>query len=119
MKPVYLAILMAVSLSPDLANAQTMNYAPPPPAGRDGLDGQLDAMAARVDRRLAHGHLSAEQAVDAHRQINDLQSEISDDRSRDGGRLSEADRFDLQSRIRALKAAIDQTGSHTARPAPR
>jgi hypothetical protein len=109
---------MAVSLAPTFANAQAMNYAPPAAVGRDGLNGQLDAMAARIDRRLALGHLSSQQAVDAHRQINDLQSEITDDQSRNGGHLSEADRFDLQARIRALKAMIDGTGSHTARPAP-
>ncbi len=118
MKPYHLAILMAVMLPPELACAQGMNYTPAPAIGRDGLDGQLAEIAARIDRRAAKGHLSPAQATDAHREVNDLQSEIGDDRARNGGRLSESDRFDLQARIRALKAKLDDSGSHTARPGP-
>jgi len=76
-------------------------------------------LSARIDRRLARGQLSRFDADKAHREINDLQAEASDDRLQNGGRLKEADRFGLKARITRLKEAIDKERTSGASAPPR
>ncbi len=77
------------------------------PSARDGLDEQLGEVAARIDHREAAGQLSAEDAKHARLEVTDLQAQVAEVRARDGGHLSEGDRFDLQGEIRQLEDKID------------
>lgn len=95
----------SVQVSAVAQNAPTVAHHP---SGRNGLNEQLDQLSARIDRRLARGQLSQQVADNAHREINDLQAEASDDRLQNGGQLKEADRFGLQARITQLKDEIDR-----------
>jgi len=110
MKTVVLAVLAAAATAalPALAVAQPAPGPVQAPSARDSLTEQIDRLSATIDRRLARGRLTQLQADQAHRQINDLQAELSDDRLKNGGQLSEADRFGLQARISTLKAQIDR-----------
>ena len=98
------AAIIAASL-PALAQAQDMplSSADNPPAG---IHEQLDHLAVRIDRGLSTGGLSQAEADRAHREINRIEDQASADRERDGGRLTDADRFDLQAQINHLAEAI-------------
>jgi hypothetical protein len=110
MKTAILAALAAAGAASVQAPASAQN-APPVthrPSARNGLSEQLTQLSARIDRRLARGQISRHDADKTHREINDLQSETSNDRLQNGGQLKEADRFNLQERITQLKEEIDR-----------
>jgi outer membrane murein-binding lipoprotein Lpp len=89
------------------------------PSARNGLNEQLDRLSATIDRRVAHGRMSLQDAERARREVNNLQAETSDDRVKNGGQLTEADRFRLQARISQLKAETDQARPQgVSRPTP-
>ncbi|MBV8681385.1 MAG: hypothetical protein JO111_00825 [Caulobacteraceae bacterium] len=117
MKTECLAALAAVSaLSLPLAGvAQGQSNPPRQPSERNGLNEQLDHLNATIDRRLAHGRMSKDDAENARREITDIQAEATDTRLRDGGTISEADHFALQDRVNKLKAKIDseRVASHS------
>jgi hypothetical protein len=120
MTKVFLAALAAAgatSLTLSVA-AQTAPTATHRPSARNGLTEQLDHLSARIDHHLARGQISQHDAVKAHREINDLQAEASDDRLQNGGQLREADRFGLQARITQLQEEVgrDRTTGASAPP---
>jgi hypothetical protein len=98
------AAIIAASL-PALSHAQDIAPSPVdnPPAG---IHEQLDRLVTRIDRGLSAGHLSQADADRAHREVNRIEDLASVDRERDGGRLTDADRFDLQARIDHLAADV-------------
>jgi phage shock protein A len=108
MKPAVMATLWMIAAAPSVATAQPPAPSISHPSARDGLDEQLGEVTARIDRREARHELSAEDAKHARLEVNDLQAQVADARARDGGRLSEADRFALQGEIHRLEDRIDQ-----------
>jgi hypothetical protein len=78
-----------------------------PPTERNGVNEQLRRLNVTIDRRLAHGRISKDDAVAAHREVNDIQAEVTDDRLHNGGQVSERDHFALQDRINKLREKID------------
>ncbi len=89
------------------AGAMSQTLTDDRPSGRNGLDGQLSAISSKIERFASHGQMSQRNARLARREVNDLQAEVADDRLRNGGQLSEGDRFELQARIRALDDEVD------------
>jgi hypothetical protein len=108
----------AMALLPAIAGAQPPAPSIGHPSNRDGLNEQLGEVLARIDRRQARGELSAEDAKHARLEVTDLQSQITEAQSRDGGRLSESDRFDLQGEIHQLEDKIDHERAPGAPPQP-
>ncbi len=108
MKTMLVAVLGVIAMSPKVAAAA---QPPPPsiehPSARNGLNEQLGEVLARIDRRQARGDLSAEDAKHARLEVTDLQAQITEAQSRDGGHLTETDRFDLQGEIHQLEDKID------------
>ncbi len=119
MKTLALIALAAAGLTPALASAQP----PPPslqrPSARDGLDEQISAIAARIDRRRSRGEISGEDADHARLEVNDLQARVADARSHDGGRMTEEDRFGLERQIHDLEDKIDRQRTEVPGPAPK
>jgi hypothetical protein len=119
MKLFALMALTAVALAPVSVSAQP----PPPslqrPSARDGLDEQINAIAARIDHRRSRGEISLEDADHARLEVNDLQARVADARSHDGGRLSEEDRFGLERQIHDLEDKIDRQRTEIPGPAPK
>ncbi|HSZ51636.1 MAG TPA: hypothetical protein VK801_08695 [Caulobacteraceae bacterium] len=102
-----LAVLAALS-SPVVAFTQTS--APPrapPPSERNGVTEQLHRLSITIDRRLAHGHISKDDAAAAHREVDDIQSDLADVRLRNGGQVPSDEHFRLQDRVNKLKEKID------------
>jgi hypothetical protein len=60
-----------------------------------------------IDRRLAHGHISKDDAAAAHREVDDIQSDLADVRLRNGGQVPSDEHFRLQDRVNKLKEKID------------
>ena len=110
MKTACLAALgvFAVLSSPAAIAAQTT--APPhapPPTERNGVSEQLHRLSITIDRRLAHGHISKDDADAAHREVDDIQSDLADVRLRNGGQVPSGEHFRLQDRVNKLKEKID------------
>jgi hypothetical protein len=109
MKTAFLAVLttLAALSSPLVVVAQ----AAPPPAGppteRNGLNEQLRKLDVTIDRRLAHGRISKDAAAAAHREVYDIQSDVTDARLRNGGEVSVDEHFRLQDRVNKLREQID------------
>jgi hypothetical protein len=110
--------LAAMAIAPVLAPAQTPAPSLQRPSARDGLDEQISAIAARIDRRQSRGEISAEDADHARLEVNDLQARVADARSHDGGRLTEEDRFGLERQIHDLEDKIDRQRTGAPGPAP-
>jgi hypothetical protein len=117
MKMILLAALSAGLLSPGMASSQGPAPSIRQPSARNTLNEQPTAIGERIDRRLARGRLSPEAAAQAHREIDDIQAQLADERLRDGGQLSEADRFAAEGRIRGLEDQIE--GERTPLVAPK
>ncbi len=81
---------------------------------RNRLVEQLGEIGTRIDHRLAQGRLSADYANRARRKVDDLQAEISDKQRRNGGQLTQGDRFAIQEQIHQLVEEIDRNSG----PAP-
>jgi hypothetical protein len=109
MKTVCLAVLaaFAVSSSPFVALAQEEEPTVGQPTERNGFNEQLNRLSATIDQRLADGRISHDDAIDAHREVNDIQAEAAEVRLRNGGRVPEGDHFGLQDRINKLREKID------------
>ncbi len=120
MNTIVLAALALATAFPPMAWAQATQPPSPQPSARDGLNEQLIAIGARIDSRLERGRLSPEIARKAHLEVNDLQADVYDLRLRDGGQLSEADRFALKARINRLEDLIEseRTGETSAQTHP-
>jgi hypothetical protein len=110
-----LALVVAAAVAASLAApalAQTPSPAVPSgSASRLGVNGQLDDLNRRIDRASALGRISQDQAVEDHRQVNSLQDEASADREQHGGKLIDAERFELQAKIDRLRQAVQQQRS--------
>jgi len=84
----------------------------PPPAAYDsgtfwrqapqGIHERIDWMQSRIDHSRENGSLDPRQIGYAEHDLNDIRHMDGDLRGRDGGRLSEADRSYLQSRLDTL-----------------
>jgi hypothetical protein len=107
MKTILIAALAAAALSCSDVVAQNSRPTVPQPSARNSINEQLDAIGARIDRRLARGRLSKNDAAQAHQEVDDIQAEASEDRLHDGGQLSETDRFAIVARIHQLEARIE------------
>jgi len=86
----------------------TANAPPPPPpydAGAfwrqapQGVEQRIDWMQSRIDHSRDNGSLDPRQLGYAQHDLTDIRRMDSDLRSRDGGRLNDADRSYLQSRL--------------------
>jgi hypothetical protein len=119
MKRIPLLALIGGTLAAGDAIAQNPPSAVQPPSARNGVNEQLDAISARIDRRLARGRLSRDDATAAHREVDDIQAEAGEDRLRDGGQLSEADRFAIEARIHRLEEQIEGERTPVPGAAPR
>jgi hypothetical protein len=117
MKMVVLTILAAIA-SPLAAVAQHQPPTLDHPSARNLIGEQLDEVATRIQHRETDGRLSHEQAVNAQREVYDLQSELADERLRDGGQLNEGDRFALQEKVRQLILKIDQESADGPQTVP-
>jgi hypothetical protein len=101
-------VAFAVLSSPVAALAQTT--APPraaPPTERNGMTEQLHRLDITIDRRLAHGHISRDDAAAAHQEVYDIQSDLADVRLRNGGEVPSDEHFRLQDRVNKLREKID------------
>jgi len=117
MKTIVLALMAAIVSAPCVALAQdrpTLDH----PSARNLIGEQLDEVATRIQHRETDGRLSHEQAVDAQREVYDLQSELADERLRDGGQLNEGDRFALQEKVHQLILKIDQESADGSQAVP-
>jgi hypothetical protein len=115
MKTAALALLAMIAATPAFAQQErpdgpTLDH----PSARNRLSEQLGEVGARIDHRLGEGRLSADYADQARRKVNDLQAEISDGQIRNGGQLTEGDRFAIQEQIHQLVEEIDRNSG----PAP-
>lgn len=122
MMKLFLAAAAAISVGatfPSTALAQAELSGPSGgPTAPGGVREQLDQLSARVDRGLREGQLSQKAADEARRRINDIAAQASTDRERDGGKLTEADRFDITAQINRLGSEIHwQRTEATATPA--
>jgi membrane-bound lytic murein transglycosylase B len=90
-------VLALGAAGPGLAQAPLLGASPPAPPR--GVNAQLDALNARIDREAAAARLTATQALEAHRRVNAIQDVANTDREREGGKLSVGERLDLQSQI--------------------
>ncbi|HEY1926498.1 MAG TPA: hypothetical protein VGG92_03455 [Caulobacteraceae bacterium] len=79
----------------------------PPPSERNGVTEQLHRLSITIDRRLAHGHISKDDAAAAHRDVDDIQSDLADVQLRNGGQVPSDEHFRLQDRVNKLKEKID------------
>jgi hypothetical protein len=77
---------------------------------------QLDRLGGRIDREVAQGRLARPDADRARREINSIQDQMNADREEHGGRVTVADRFDLQARIDRLKENLRQERINAAKP---
>ena len=111
MKTACLAALVTFAALSSPAAAPAQDTAPPravPPTERNGLNEQLRRLDAAIDRRLAHGHISRHDAAGAHREVFDIQSDLSDTRLRNGGQVPPDEHFRLQDRVNKLQDQIDR-----------
>ena len=112
-KPMKTACMAAVVVFAALstpAAVPAQDTAPPraaPPSERNGLSEQLHRLDVRIDRRLAHGHISKHDAAAAHREVYDIQSDLADVRLRNGGQVPSDEHFRLQDRVNKLSEKID------------
>jgi hypothetical protein len=87
---------------------------PPPPRpamAAHNITDQLATLNATIDHYVTQGRLSQAEAVVAHRQVNALEDQANAYRESNGGVLSEAERFTLQTKIDDLNAQIDRARS--------
>ena len=101
-----LVVLAALS-SPVGALAQGAPPAVAPPSERNGVSEQLRRLDATIDRRLARGHISKDDAAAAHREVYDVQSDVADVRLHNGGEVPSDEHFRLQDRVNKLQQKID------------
>ena len=110
MMKLFLAAAAAVSIGatlPSHALAQAEPVSPSiGPSAQNGIRERLDQLGDRVDRGLRQGQLSPREADETRRRIDDISAQASTDRERDGGRLTEAHRFDILAQIDRLGGEI-------------
>ncbi len=107
MKTLTICAMAMIASAPVPALSQDAPASLQHPSARDPFVEQLRAVAARIDRREADGRLSRDDADHARLEINDLEAQIADVRVRDGGQLTEADRFALQDQIHKLEDKLN------------
>jgi hypothetical protein len=110
MKTACLTALVVLAILPSTSATLAQTTAPPrapPPSERNGVTEQLQRLSITIDRRLAHGHISKDDAAAAHREVDDIQSDLADVRLRNGGQVPSDEHFRLQDRVNKLKEKID------------
>ena len=110
MRKACLAALVALAALPTPAAVAAQTTAPPrapPPSERNGVTEQLNRLSITIDRRLTHGHISKDNAAAAHREVDDIQSDLADVRLRNGGQVPPDEHFRLQDRVNKLKEKVD------------
>jgi hypothetical protein len=111
MKTIFAAAVASVAiLSAAPALAQGM-YGPPPPGAAPAprgweLDRRLDWMQQRIDRGRADGSLDWRESRRVQRELIHIRHDEDRLRYRNGGRLSDRDRFMLQDRLDRLSDQI-------------
>jgi hypothetical protein len=122
MMKLFLAAAAAVSIGatlPSAVLAQAELGSPSAgPSASNGVRERLDQLGDRVDRGVRQGQLSPKEADEARRRIDDISAQASTDRERDGGRLTEADRFDILAQIDRLGGEIRWQRKEEATAAP-
>ena len=102
------ALSIAASLpSLGLAQGSRLDLSAKPSALHRIIE-QLDRLNSGIDREVAQGRLARPDADRAHREISGIQAQMTADREEHGGRVTVADRFDLQARINRLRENLRQ-----------
>ncbi len=80
MKTILSVGLVVGAISPGGGIARSAGPSAQQPSARKGINEQLNAITARIDRRVARGRLSRNDAMRARREIDDIQAQASEDR---------------------------------------